>query len=218
MERRQEARVLGRTAMMAALLLGARLAPAQEHKPVLGHEAPAPVPQGTSAAPTAVVGSPVPPAAVEGMIERGAYLARIGGCNDCHTPLKPGPDGPEPDVERLLSGHPESLKMPPAPKLTAPWESAASSTNTAFAGPWGVSYATNLTPDKDTGLGSWTEQIFVDTMRTGKHHGTPRAILPPMPWQNVARLTDDDLSSLYRYLTSIPQIHNRVPEAEVAAH
>jgi len=108
--------------------------------------------------------------------------------------------------------------MPPPPKLPeGPWNSLASATNTAFAGPWGVSYASNLTPDKDTGMGAWTERIFVETMRTGKHRGDARPILPPMPWPNVARLTDDDLGSMYRYLTSIPAIKNRVPDAEVAA-
>lgn len=152
------------------------------------------------------------------MIERGAYLAWIGGCNDCHTPLKQGPNGSEPDVDRMLSGHPEAVQMPPPPTLPAgPWTTLASATNTAFAGPWGVSFATNLTPDRDTGIGAWSEKVFVEAMRTGRHRATERPILPPMPWRNVARLTDDDLRSLYRYLASIPPIVNRVPEPLIAA-
>jgi mono/diheme cytochrome c family protein len=214
---RRASRVLAPACVAGVILLAAGAARAEEHKPVLGHEAPAPAPQGTTPAPTPPIASGVPPAAVEGMIERGAYLAKIGGCNDCHTPLKLGATGPEPDMERMLSGHPENLQMPPPPKLTEPWGTVAASTNTAFAGPWGVSYATNLTPDKDTGMGAWTEQIFVTTMRTGKHWGVARPILPPMPWPNIARLNDDDLGSLYRYLTSIPAIKNRVPEAAIAA-
>jgi len=214
---RRTSRILAPACVAGVILLVTGAARAEDRKPALGHEAPAPAPQGTTPAPTPPIVADVPPAAVEGMIERGAYLAKIGGCNDCHTPLKLGASGPEPDTERMLSGHPETLKMPPPPKLTEPWGTVAASTNTAFAGPWGVSYATNLTPDKDTGMGAWTEQIFVTTMRTGKHRGVARPILPPMPWPNIARLNDDDLGSLYRYLTSIPPIKNRVPEAEIAA-
>src|SRR4051812_26973895 len=82
-------------------------------------------------------------------VERGKYLVTIGGCNDCHTPLKMGPHGPEPDGSRRLSGHPEQMAMPPAPSLPkGPWMWTGAATNTAFAGPWGVSYARNLTPDQ----------------------------------------------------------------------
>lgn len=211
-----------RAALAVLVPLASRPAPAAEPKaeikPALGQTAASPVPENVAApSPLAAATPTPPPAAVEGMIERGAYLARIGGCNDCHTPLKAGPNGPEPDTDRLLSGHPESLKMPPPPALPAgPWTGLAAATNTAFAGPWGVSYATNLTPDEDTGMGAWTEKIFVDTMRSGRHWGAARPILPPMPWRNVARLGDDDLRSLYRYLTNIPPIANRVPDAVLA--
>ena len=207
--------------MLVLLAAGASQAaqPKAEIPPVLGHTTSSPVPEDVAApSPSAATTPTPPPAAVEAMIERGAYLARIGGCNDCHTPLKNGPDGPEPDVDRMLSGHPEAVRMPPPPALPAgPWASLASTTNTAFSGPWGVSYATNLTPDRDTGIGGWTEKVFVESMRTGRHRGTERPILPPMPWRNVARLTDDDLRSLYRYLASIPPIVNRVPEPVIAA-
>ena len=83
---------------------------------------------------------------------------------------------------------------------------------TAWAGPWGISYAANLTPDRDTGLGIWTEDIFIRTMRTGKHFGVARDILPPMPWQDLSQLTDDDLKAIFTYLRSIPPIRNHVPE------
>jgi hypothetical protein len=151
------------------------------------------------------------------MVERGRYLATIAGCNDCHTPFKLGPNGPEPDMTRLLSGHPQGLVMPPPPALPpGPWVWVGSGTNTAFAGPWGISYAFNLTPDDNTGLGIWTEEMFVKAMRTGRHMGQSRPILPPMPWPNVAQMTDQDLKSLYAYLQSIPAITNRVPDAVVA--
>ena len=88
---------------------------------------------------------------------RGKYLVDTSGCIDCHTPWKMGAKGPEPDLSRHLSGHPEALKMPPAPVLPeGPWLVTSAATNTAFAGPWGVSFTANLTPDPDTGLGQWT--------------------------------------------------------------
>ena len=151
-------------------------------------------------------------------VARGAYLVNVGGCNDCHTPFKVGPNGPEPDMTRELSGHPESLKMPPAPDLgKGPWVWAAAGTNTAFAGPWGVSYTANLTPDRLTGIGIWNEQMFIKTIRTGRHWGVSRPILPPMPWQNFRHMTDEDLSAIFAYLRSIKPIQNQVPEPIIAA-
>jgi mono/diheme cytochrome c family protein len=145
-------------------------------------------------------------------LERGKYLVNFGGCNDCHTPLKMGSKGPEPDFSRMLSGHPEDAKLPPPPKLdNSPWF-AATAGMTAWAGPWGISYAATLTPDENTGLGIWTEEMFIKAMRTGKHMGESREILPPMPWQNVATLTDEELKAMFAYLRSIPAIKNQVPE------
>src|SRR5512146_983145 len=69
-------------------------------------------------------------------IRRGEYLVTVGGCNDCHTPWKMGPQGPVPDETRLLSGHPEALEMPAAPKLAGPWAYTVSGTMTACGGPW----------------------------------------------------------------------------------
>lgn len=146
------------------------------------------------------------------LIERGRYLTTFGGCNDCHTPLKMGPEGPDPDFSRLLSGHPEETKLPPPPNLeNSPWF-AATAGMTAWTGPWGISYAANLTPDENTGLGIWTETMFIKALRTGKHMGESREILPPMPWQTIGQLTDEDLKAVFAYLRSIPAIKNRVPE------
>ena len=100
-------------------------------------------------------------------IARGRYLSIIGGCNDCHTPWKMGPKGPEPDMSRMLSGHPEGMVLPPAPKPEGPWIVAAAATNTAWSGPWGISFTANLTPDAETGLGKWTEEMFVATVGNG---------------------------------------------------
>jgi hypothetical protein len=145
-------------------------------------------------------------------IERGKYLVTIMACNDCHTPFKMGPNGPEPDMSRMLSGHPEQMKMPPPPKPVGPWIAAGAATNTAWAGPWGISYTSNLTPDQNTGLGIWTEDMFLKAMRTGKHMGTSRDIQPPMPWPWIGKATDEDLKAIFAYLRSIPPIVNHVPD------
>src|SRR5687768_13858753 len=115
--------------------------------------------------------------------ERGAYLVSIMGCHDCHTPWVMGPKGPEPDMTRALSGHPEQIgPISARPKLEGEWVWSGAGTNTAFTGPWGVSYTMNLTPDDNTGIGVWSEDIFIKAIRTGKHWGTSRPIMPPMPW------------------------------------
>jgi mono/diheme cytochrome c family protein len=150
-------------------------------------------------------------------VERGRYLAQIMACQDCHTPKKMGPNGPEPDLSRALSGHPEGEPLPAPPRLPeGPWIATTSWDLTAWSGPWGISYPVNLTPDENTGLGIWTEEMFVKAMRTGRHMGASRPILPPMPWQSLAALDDADLTAVYAYLRSLPPIHNRVPEAVIA--
>jgi hypothetical protein len=146
-------------------------------------------------------------------IERGSYLVNSMGCHDCHTPWKLGPRGPEPDMTKALSGHPENLVMPPPPVLPpGPWTWMGGVTNTAFAGAWGVSFTANLTPDPDTGLGKWTEDMFLQALRTGRHEGKGRPILPPMPWPMIRNLTDEDLKSIFAYLHSLPPVKNRVPQ------
>jgi hypothetical protein len=158
------------------------------------------------------LGATKQPRALSSAAKRGQYLVTLGGCNDCHTPWKNGPNGPEQDTSRLLSGHPEGLALPPAPPPAGPWIGAVTGTFTAWAGPWGVSFTANLTPDPETGLGKWTEQNFIEAMRTGRHQGRGRQILPPMPWQDYAKATDADLKAMFAYLRTIPAISNRVPD------
>lgn len=155
-------------------------------------------------------------APVEDMTTRGKYLVSISGCNDCHTPWKMGESGmPEPDMSRFLSGHPEDAPYP----TWAPAEmqrnvlALASPTFTGWAGPWGVSFSSNLTPDNETGLGEWTEEAFIQALRTGKHQGQPngRDILPPMPWQNLVNLKDEDMKAIWAFMRSIPAVKNQVP-------
>lgn len=159
-----------------------------------------------------IVAAAQKPAPAPSQITRGEYLVSAMGCHDCHTPWKVGPRGPEPDMTRALTGHPASLVMPPAPKLPeGPWLWMGAATNTAFAGPWGVSFTANLTPDEETGLGKWTEEMFITALRTGRHEGKGRPILPPMPWAMISKLNDEDLKGIFAYLQSLKPVKNRVP-------
>jgi hypothetical protein len=146
-------------------------------------------------------------------VERGQYIVETIGCADCHSPKNFTPEGiPVPDATKALSGHPGG-QMPPFDKnVLKPgnWYAMAPDL-TAYAGPWGVSYAANLTPDDQTGIGLWTEDVFVAAIRNGKHMGAGRPILPPMPWYFYKNLTDDDLKAVFAYLKSIPAISNAVP-------
>ena len=143
-------------------------------------------------------------------VNRGKYLVSIAGCNDCHTPKIMTQRGPAFDTTRSLSGHPANSTLPPITK--SDWILMAPDI-TAFVGPWGISYAANLTSDSATGIGSWPESNFINAIRTGKHLGNPneRNILPPMPWEVVAMMTDEDLKAVYAYLQSLPPINNKVP-------
>ena len=137
-------------------------------------------------------------------VEHGRYLVTLGVCHDCHTPK--GPDG-RPRLDRLLSGHPEG--QPPAPAV--PGAITACLTATCFTGPWGTSFARNLTPDSATGIGTWTEAYFIEVLRTGiRGNGEP--LRPLMPWEWYRQLSDDDLKAIFAYLRTLPPISNAVPE------
>jgi len=145
-------------------------------------------------------------------IERGKYLVTIASCNDCHTPWKMGAHGPEQDMTRMLSGHPETMPMPPAPPQPPPWGISGGLTLTAWSGPWGTSFTANLTPDMETGLGKYSEADFIKAIRTGIMLGLNRPIMPPMPVEYIKQMTDDDLKAVYAYLHSIPAVKNKVPD------
>ncbi len=115
-------------------------------------------------------------------------------------------------MTRMLSGHPDKLPLPPPPAASMPWIVAVAATNTAWAGPWGVSFTANLTPDKETGLGAWSKDDFVQAIKTGRHHGRGRPILPPMPIPAYRNFTEDELGAIFAYLATIPAIKNQVPE------
>ena len=147
-------------------------------------------------------------------VARGKYLVTVGGCNDCHTPwIMQANRKPGPDMTRQLSGHPQDIKITSPLQLNHDrFNVAWSSTNTAFSGPWGVSFTANLTPDVHTGTGIWTFDIFKNTIRNGRHWGVSRELLPPMPWFNYAKMSDDDLAAIFAYTRTIKPIRNQVPQ------
>ena len=148
------------------------------------------------------------------MIERGKYLITAGGCHDCHSPKVFGPQGPKIDETRILSGHPAEMQLAEFdPAILEPGKYILFTQDvTAAIGPWGASFAANLTPDNETGIGTWQPDMFINALRTGKHLGAGRPILPPMPWEMIGKLTDEDLQAMFAYLKSIPPIKNKVPD------
>lgn len=146
-------------------------------------------------------------------IERGSYLVTLMDCNTCHTPKTMTERGPQPDMSLRLSGYPSSRVVPEFDgSLIEKGIVFFHPDLTSTAGPWGISFAANLTPD-DTGIGSWSLEQFEVAMRKGKHKGLEgsRMLLPPMPWQSYASLTDGDLEAIFNYLKSIKPIENVVP-------
>lgn len=145
---------------------------------------------------------------------RGKYLVTTGGCDDCHTPKIYTANGPVPDTTRLLSGFQQGGKLPALDvKYTAPGNWVATESNfSAWVGPWGISYASNLTPDNATVIGTITKEMFIKCLREGKYMGVGRPLLPPMPWPTIGQMTDQDLEAIYSYLKTIKPIHNEVPQ------
>ena len=149
----------------------------------------------------------------ESQVKWGEHLVMSIGCGDCHTPKKMGPMGPEDDSTLLLSGHP--AKMPPPDVDRKAMESKGliiTNDLTAWVGPWGISYSANLTSD-ETGIGTWNEDQFLFAIRNGKQKGLAgsRMLLPPMPWQSLRNLTDDELKAIFSYLKSTKPVSNMVP-------
>jgi hypothetical protein len=157
--------------------------------------------------------------AKEDPVARGGYIVGHSGCNDCHTPWVFNKDlgMPVPDMSRMLSGHPAQGGAESTTKINPKTDLAIISADfTAFTLPFGVVYSQNLTPDKETGLGNWTEEMFIKAIRTGMHMGAEgRPIMPPMPWPEFRTMTDDDLKAVFAFLKTIPAIHNPVPDPKV---
>jgi mono/diheme cytochrome c family protein len=148
------------------------------------------------------------------LVARGKYLVTIGGCSDCHTPKIYTANGPVPDSTKSLSGFQQGQVLPTLDvKYFTPGNWVATESNfSAWVGPWGISYAANLTPDNATGIGAETEEMFIKSLRDGKLKGVGRPLLPPMPWPTIGQMTDQDLKAVYTYLKTLKPIHNQVPQ------
>ena len=118
-------------------------------------------------------------------IAHGRYLVTVLGCHDCHTP---GYFYGAPDTARALSG-----------------------SELGWKGPWGISYARNLTPELQTGIGAWSESDIITAVRTGKRPDG-RMLLPPMPWPDLAALTDEDAAAVAKYLKTLRPVTHQVPD------
>lgn len=152
-------------------------------------------------------------------VKRGEVLVKAGGCNDCHTPMKFDEKlgMPVPQMDRMLSGHPKGAPGP-STALAGEDQAVIGPTFTSFRLPFGVVYSSNLTPEAQTGLGTWNERTFIATMRTGRHMGVgTRPVLPPMPWMDLNELSDGDLGAIWAYLRTVPAIVNQVPAPAVPA-
>ena len=118
--------------------------------------------------------------------ERGKYLVEFGGCNDCHTP---GYFFGKPDMERYLGGSEVGFEIPGL----------------------GVFIGRNITPDKETGIGNWTEEQIVKAIQTGVRPDG-RILAPIMPWHAFANLTAEDVAAVAAFLKSLPAVENKVPD------
>lgn len=154
----------------------------------------------------------------DSQIEWGEHLVTIGGCHDCHTPKIMTAVGPVNDMTLALSGHPATGTIPDVDRADIESKGLSVSNDfTVWVGPWGISYAANLTPDQ-TGIGNWTQEQFFKAIREAKFKGLDgsRSLLPPMSImaENYSIMSDDELAAVFAYLNSIQPIQNVVPAAE----
>jgi mono/diheme cytochrome c family protein len=155
----------------------------------------------------------------DSQIAWGEHLVKITGCSDCHTPKKMGAQGPEDDTTLWLSGHPEKMPPPQVNRMDVEKQGLAlTNTMTSWIGPWGVSYAANLTSDP-SGIGNWQENNFITAIREGKYMGieNARSLMPPMPWRGYSHMTDAELKAIFAYLKSTKPVRNIVPPYETPA-
>lgn len=149
----------------------------------------------------------------DSLVNRGAYLVYTMLCDDCHSPKKMGPNGPEIIPELRLSGARQNTRLPQldVADIKKGW-TLFNEDFTSIAGAWGVSFAGNLTSD-ETGIGNWTEEQFKKAITQGKYKGldNSRPLLPPMPWPQFSMLNDADVKAIYTYLKSTRPVRNVVP-------
>ena len=124
------------------------------------------------------------PGALAADVARGKYLVSIAGCNDCHTP---GYFFGKADGSRYLGGSDVGFEIPNL----------------------GIFHGPNLTPDKETGLGGWTDEQIVTAFTTGKRPDG-RELAPVMPWRAFANFSKEDVAAIVAFLRTLPPVHNKV--------
>lgn len=154
-----------------------------------------------------------------GLVKRGEYLVNAMGCDDCHSPKRMGEHGPELIPELRFSGFPHEGKLPPAntTEIKKGWMMFAPDL-TSSVGPWGQSYAANISGD-ESGIGNWSEKNFFTAIRKGKYKGleNSRDLLPPMPWFVYKNLNDEDIRSIFYFLKATKPVKNIVPGPKALA-
>jgi mono/diheme cytochrome c family protein len=126
----------------------------------------------------------LPKAHAESPVERGQYLAVVAGCNDCHTP---GFFLGKPDTAKYLGGSDVGFEIPGL----------------------GVFPGRNITPDKETGIGNWTDEEIATALTTGKRPDG-RQLAPIMPYPSFIHMTKEDVAAIIAFLHSIPAVKNEV--------
>ncbi|MGI9534089.1 MAG: diheme cytochrome c-553 [Thermodesulfobacteriota bacterium] len=146
----------------------------------------------------------------------GEALVMEGRCGFCHTPLVETIKGEISDNPKYLSGHPSDYKLPEIPKVpfgSQQWlEFISNLDSTVWVNEDSIIFSANITPDEKSGIGTWTEKMFINTIRTGKHPGWKRDLKKPMPWLEYSRLSNEQLTAIFSYLISVKPVYNKVPE------
>ena len=134
---------------------------------------------------TALAPAPTQAQASRDALRRGEYLATIMDCAGCHTP---GKFLGKPDFSRAFGGSEVGFSIPGM----------------------GTFYPPNLTPDRETGLGAWSQVEIVNAVRTGVRPDG-RRLAPAMPYESYGKLTDADAAALAAYLKNLKPVRNAVP-------
>lgn len=169
--------------------------------------------QCTNNAPSATETAATAAPTQEDLSQRGEYLVGILGCHDCHSPKKMGPQGPELIPELLLSGYPADRPFGKVNKaaLAEGW-ALFNGDLTVGVGPWGATFAANITSDA-SGIGEWSLEQFTRALTQGKAKGLEegRPLQPPMPWFNYVNMEKEDIEAIFTYLQSTNPVRNVVP-------
>lgn len=134
-------------------------------------------------------------------VERGKYIVdHLGNCGGCHTPIQQNGAA---DLQLYLSGAPAKFagaKNGPPQLVGFPRPKASRV------------YASNLTPDPETGLGKWSEKDFIQAFKKAIGPGGVKYLESPMDWDQYSNMKIEDIQAIYRYLRTVKPIKNKVPK------